>query len=115
MKGRIEYQRGGQRFFVDDTEVTPEEFEAAFPSKLEEVLGGDVDCLPSQSGIGWPIHSEALAYHPKQKAEAEAHFQKLGVPTEVDTRGRPVLRDRMHRKQVLKALGMHDRTSFLGY
>lgn len=64
---------------------------------------------------GWPLKSEALAVHPKQRAEAEADARKKGVPTEFDRAGRPVFRDRGHRKKYLKAYCVVDKNSFTGY
>lgn len=64
---------------------------------------------------GWPIVSDALAVHADQVQEAIADAAKKGVPTEFRKDGRPVLRDRAHRKAYLKAYGFIDRNSFTGY
>lgn len=59
--------------------------------------------------VGWkPIHSEALAVHPKQIKEAEESAKRRGVPTEFNRMGQPVFRTRKHRKEYLKAYGYHD-------
>lgn len=110
-RGKVVYGRtGAKQWYVDDREVTKAEFDKAFPPKP------DFGAAPAGPALtGWPIHSDALAYHPKQRAEAAAHLKKLGVPTEIDKQGRPVLRNREHRRQVLKALKIHDRNSFTGY
>ncbi len=57
----------------------------------------------------WPMVSEALAYHPAQIPEAHAHLEKLGVPTEINSMGQPILRDREHRRRLMRALKVHDR------
>ncbi len=59
-------------------------------------------------GRGWPIHSEAAGCHPDQIPEHIEHDRLHGVPTEYDSTGRPILRDRAHRKRYLKAHGLRD-------
>ena len=94
----------GDRYYVDGQEVAKEEFWQRFPSRLGE--GG---ASHGAGLIGWkPIHSDALGYHPKQIAEATEHLKKLGVPTEIDKKGRPVLTCRDHRRRLMKALHVHD-------
>lgn len=110
--GKVVYGRNGAKeWYVDGRQVTKAEFDAAFPPKPD--FGGSAPAGPALTG--WPLHSDALGYHPSQRAEAGAHLAKLGVPTEIDPQGRPVLRNREHRRQVLKALKIHDRNSFTGY
>ena len=62
----------------------------------------------SVRGGGWPQASWALASPGNEKQEAE-FLASRGVPTEFDGKGRPVLRDRRPRADVLRAYGMHDR------
>ncbi len=109
---RIETRKDGEHYFLGHKEVTEAEYRAVYP---KPEVGNPGDCFGGNATTGWPIHSEALAYHPKQKKEAEAHLQKLGVPTQIDLMGRPILRDRSHRRNVLKALKLHDNNSFTGY
>ena len=104
MKDRAVYAKGEWRYYLHGMQVTQEEYEGVYPPP-QLGRGGVVAGNPL---TGWPLHSEALAYHPKQKAEAERHLANLGVPTEIDKKGRPVLRDRKHRREVMKALGIHD-------
>jgi NAD+--asparagine ADP-ribosyltransferase len=97
-------------YTIDGNEVSAEEFEAEFPEQRIRVGEDYRPCTFK------PIASEALAYHPKQIPEAKEHFQKLGIgDTEIDSTGRPVFRDRQHRRRVLRALGKIDRNSFSGY
>lgn len=60
-------------------------------------------------GRGWPMKSVALAVHPEQVAEAQAYCRKVGVPTEFQPTGEPILRNRRHRKEVARAFGVIDR------
>lgn len=57
----------------------------------------------------WPMQSMALAVHPAQIRDAVAEAKAKGVPTEFSSDGRPILRDRAHRAQYMRALGYHDR------
>ncbi len=103
MKGVIRGHGKKTTYWIDNRQVTKEEFDEVFPDKP---LNGQAPYGPPTKG--WPIHSDALGYHPKQIPEAIAHLEKLGVPTEIDPLGRPVLRDRDHRRRVMKALHVHD-------
>ena len=57
---------------------------------------------------GWPIHSEAAGAHPSQIPEHIEFDRHHGVPTDYDSTGRPILRDRAHRKRYLKIHGLRD-------
>lgn len=97
-------------YTIDGHEVTKEEFEAEFPEQPLEI--GE----PYRPCVFKPIASEALAYHPKQIPEAKKYLEKMGVgDTQIDSTGRPIFRDRQHRRRVLRALGKIDRNSFSGY
>lgn len=56
-----------------------------------------------------PLASDALAVHPKQVKEATDDAAKKGVPTDFDSLGRPLFRDRNHRKRYCQAYGFYDR------
>lgn len=62
----------------------------------------------------WPLHSDALGVHPSQIPEAVKQARSLGVPTEFDSSGRAILRDRKHRKDLCQALGYFDRNAGYG-
>ena len=53
---------------------------------------------------GVPVNlSDALAVHPSQCVEAEAHAKKHGVPTQFERKyGRPIFVSRAHQKRYLK-------------
>jgi hypothetical protein len=47
----------------------------------------------------WPKKSFALAVHPKQVPEQMAHAKRMGVPTDFDSTGKPILTSRGHRAE----------------
>jgi hypothetical protein len=61
-----------------------------------------------------PIKSIAMAVHPDQVQEAAEMDVKLGVPTEYTEDGRPILRDRDHRRRFMQAHGLFDRDAGFG-
>ncbi len=65
-------------------------------------------------GTGYPYWSDAMGCNPDNRAEQEAVLKQAGVPTEVNDQGQIRVNDRMHRRKLLKTLGMHDRNSFNG-
>jgi len=59
-------------------------------------------------GSGWPLVSDAMKVHPLDvKAHAE-QCQKAGIPTDFTEHGQPILRDRGHRRDYMKAFGLYD-------
>lgn len=63
----------------------------------------------------WPVVSSALACHPDQVKEFSDFLSSRGVPTEFYKDGRCVVRDRLHRRDILRARGMVDLDSWTGY
>lgn len=61
-----------------------------------------------------PLASDALAVHPKQIKEAVEDARKKGVALDFDKHGRPLFRDRNHRKRYCKAYGIFDRDGGYG-
>ena len=107
MKGQHIYGVGGaEHWYIDGEVATQAEFEAAFPDRP----------LGNGRGLcGWkPIVSDALAVHPDQVAEATEHAKKMGVPTDFQPDGRPILTSRSHRRAYLKTYGFHDREGGYG-
>jgi len=62
---------------------------------------------------GWPMACVGSGVNPDQAGELRAHFEKVGVPTDVTSQGDPVYRDAKHRKKALKCRGMFDKASYL--
>jgi len=62
-------------YFVNDKEITKEEYEKEFPPKSLEEIG---PCDGHRPGI-WPMYSEALAVHPDQVDEANERARKCGI------------------------------------
>lgn len=62
---------------------------------------------------GWPMEPcFASGVHPNQAQELCNYLEERGVPTEVNNEGDPIYRSATHRRKVLAARGMHDRSSF---
>lgn len=57
----------------------------------------------------WPLTSDAMGVSVEEIPAAQAELKKHGVYTEYDGLGRPILRDRAHRKAHMEALGFYDR------
>lgn len=102
------------RYLVDNKPVTKEEFDRLFaeekatlpqiapPEDLEEGLEGNRPWTKA-------IVSDALAYHPRQVAEARDYLAKRGIsPDVVRPDGKVVLPDRATRRQLLRVNRMHD-------
>lgn len=106
-RGRIVYGKF-TRYFVDDAEVTKEEFDAAFPAK-------DISEGPAfTQATGWPLESAAAGVHPDQVQEAMQEAAKRGVPTEYTKKGRAIMRDRAHRRAFNKSHGFRDNDGSYG-
>lgn len=107
MKAKFTADRDGNlRYWIDDIEVTKEEWEKAFPPH---------DFTSSAPLAHFPqLHSEALAVHPLDIPEAVASARAKGIPTNFDAHGRPIFTSRGHRKRYLKAYGFHDRNGGYG-
>jgi hypothetical protein len=97
-----------EKWYIDGKEVAASLYEA----KMQEAIDGlpkIAEGVKGTSLTGWtPYYSEALAYHPKQIAQARDFLASRGVPTEIDAKGRPRMDSREHRKQIMKLNGFHD-------
>lgn len=100
MKGRVVYGRVC-RYFVDDREVSREEFDRTFPPKEIGCPGGH---LPSC----WPKKSLALSCHPKQVKAASERAQRLKLGVEYNAKGECFISDRGARRDLMKVEGCHD-------
>lgn len=116
MRGSVSYRRKlvGTEFVevpeyrIDGKVVSEKEFKGQFPDKP---LSGD-----GSSFTGWkrPILSDGLACHPEQiPAEREA-YRKAGINVDFHEDGRPIIRDRGQRREMLKLNKMHDRQGGFG-
>jgi hypothetical protein len=98
---RFKDNSGKWRYFNHGVELTEEEYFG----RLETGKGSNADSL-----CPWkPLHSEAIAVHPNQIAEATAQAIEFGVPTEFDKIGRPIFTSRSHRKEYMQRYGYYDR------
>ncbi len=97
------------KYLINGKEVTQEEF--LRDNKLDELLSGEpVQTLLGQSSKGWPRVSDSLAVHPRQAKEAFEQARALGVPTEFNRKGQPIITDPGHQKKLARALGVVDLT-----
>lgn len=107
---------GRERYFIDHKEVAKEEFDRAMADEKSKlpVIEEDPE-LTGNRPWSKPIESQALAYHPRQVAEARAHYEKHGLPGQlIREDGKVVLPDRATRKRVLKLNNMHDNNGGYG-
>ena len=104
-------------------EVTPDEVKPLCDELHEDAASRSDDLydgrITKRNAGKWPYASEAMAVgygHDIAKGvkEAQAILAQHGVKTEYDSLGRPVLRDRAHRKAHMRALGFYDRNAGYG-
>lgn len=57
----------------------------------------------------WPMKSQALGTTPADIGRMTTVMQAHGVPTDFAPDGRAILRDRDHRRRVMRVFGCHDR------
>ena len=67
-----------------------------------------------QQTSGWPFACEAMAVHPNAIEKSRAELVRLGVPTDFDHFGRPIMRTKQHRKQFHQATGVFDKDGSYG-
>jgi hypothetical protein len=63
-------------------------------------------------GRGWPLLSEAAGVHPNQVSEVREAVRKRGVALDFTRDGRAIFESHAHRRQALRALGMHDKNGY---
>ena len=63
-----------------------------------------------RSGNKWRtgLHSMSMGVHPRQIRKAEAYCAAMGVPTQFDERGQPILTSREHRRKHARIRGYVD-------
>lgn len=107
MKHRVVYGNHGadDRYFLDDREVSREEYQAASTPK-------EIGCPMGGQPYVKPILSEALAVHPSQIEKARERDIKAGVPTEYTKEGQPIITSHQHQKALVKSLGYFNKDAF---
>jgi hypothetical protein len=83
--------------------VTQYDFAATLQGQKQVTAGG-----------AWPQHSYALGVQPNQVKEARDHSLKIGVPTEFDKAGDPILTSPEHYKRYAEGCGFYTRNGFGG-
>lgn len=113
-KGRVEYVRGKKpRYFVDGREVSAQEYDKAFPSKLQQLLEAK-ELLPANLQTAWPLISDAFAVHPDQVAEATLRNKKAGVNVGYKKNGQAEIPSRHERRKLSILEGCHDKDGGYG-
>ncbi len=92
-------------YFVDGVEVSKKEFDRVFPDAKPEVGTGIV----RKTCNAWPMKSDGVAVHPKDRAAAIADAKRLGVPTYFDRQGRAVFESLGHQRRYLKLKGFFNK------
>lgn len=104
MRGTIKVNRvtGARLYYVEGREVSEGEFDAAFPPRE---IGS-----PSGHSTAWSngLCSDALAVHPKQIAQVMERNKRHGLHVEYDGVGRPILKDRGQRRDLMRVERCHD-------
>lgn len=59
----------------------------------------------------YPMASSALGVYPDDVPNRMAFDKAKGVPTEYNSEGDPVMRDKKHRREYCRAHGVHDRNA----
>lgn len=111
-RAKVVYGRlGPVRWYINDVEVTEEEYNKRFPPKPIEEIGVPMAAAPSI----WQDHTSiALAVHPDQVAEATARNIRHGIRVTYDEEGTAHIPDRAERKKLLALEGMHDNSGGYG-
>lgn len=108
MKGVIKGMGSKQTYWIDGREVSKGQFKKAFPDRS---LEGNGDCITAWKR---PILSDALAVHRSQIAEVSELYRQQGVNVDHLEDGRPVIRDRGQRREMMRIRGVHDNNGGYG-
>lgn len=107
MTGKHVYHTDGtESFFIDGRKVTEAEWNAAFPSRLNDGPVGEFDGAWKR-----PLLSDALSVHPRQAKAAEAHARKKGVNVQFKADGSPIFTSRKQRADYCKVMGYFDKSA----
>lgn len=113
MSATVVYGQHKTTYFLDGLEVTREQYEAASPSKLHELLEARKGPDGHRSNC-WPMYSDAAGINPEQRQQATEGARKAGVPTEFTRDGRAIFTSQKHRRDYCRLLGFHDRNGSYG-
>lgn len=97
--------KGKRVYWMDGRKVSAKVYHKRYP-----IPKPDAGTFGSHTG-GWPMMSDALAVHPSLRADAEKDAAAKGCPTDFAADGRPILRDKEHRKRFLQTYGYYDRNA----
>lgn len=110
MKYRIVGHGEKTRYYIGEHQVTKKEFDVALPNK-KMAHGGKC----SLTGWAKPILSDAMAVHPEQIPEVMERNKKHGIFVEYEGEyGRPILRSRKQRRDLMQISGFHDNNAGYG-
>lgn len=110
MKARIVYGNP-IRYYLDDREVTEEQFRSETPDRLQDALdAGETAC--GQATTTWPQESEALSVLPKQVEAANARNKKHGIAVHYKADGTAVVTSANAKRQLMRLEGFHDKRAF---
>lgn len=94
-----EMEKGRGKFTFEDGKAGVRDHKAEFaPGK--------------QIKAAWPIHSRALAVHPRQIKKAKEYARERGVNVDFDGKGQPILETPAHRRDYMSIRKVHDLDSF---
>lgn len=96
------------QYFLDRAEVTKEEYDERFPSKL------DTGMPFVSTAWGEPLKSMALACHPEQVQAMNERNKEQGVKTRYDATGMAHIPTREDRNRLLRVEGKHDNDGSFG-
>ena len=98
--------------------VTAKEWEGCVRRKRNKHRSAGTAICSGQASTGrggWPLMSSALGCHPSQVKEMYDHSVEIGVPTHFDSQtGKCKLLSRAHRRDYMKANGVHDNDGGIG-
>ncbi len=111
MRGKVTWTSKGPIYEIEGKRVTEKEFDEVFrPKPLDHapMLGGNTT-------VCWPQKSDAMACHPSQIPAIMARNKKHGLHVEYNAAdGRPILKDRGQRRDLMKLEGFHDNSGGYG-
>lgn len=93
-------------YFVNDVEVTKEEYDQCFPPK--GFMAGE-EFQIAQGKATWPMKSVALAVHPSQVAEANARNKRHGLATRYNSNGTAIIPTAAEKTKLVNLEGFVDK------